>query len=914
MDQNKDEVGKVRLFVGGLSSGVSALDLKERFAPLGTVLELTTPPAKCNPGPHRGFAYVDFLPSSDASLRKLFSAYNGCKWRGGVLRIEVAKEHYTEKLKKEWAADAEALAVKEAEELQKKNAVPEISPVKQVKAWPLLLLEKPENPDKFKRKRDFEQAADANGIKIFFPRLKKMRTVPITGSGKHKRSFQRVGGLPLQHLSTCDCDASLRTGSCDCASTHHVAGNAGDNSAVNNEDDTVSLAIAKERQRQLDLLDKLFPSDSPRKSMPAKKLTTSAAQNKAEIKKVSSGPGNDAKGEASGVGTPSSHSKTSDDSRKLILPEIKDDSTRTDKATVKAKVSDPEGAPPSPEQKEEDTELQADEPEMWVSFMDTMPLPAKTEETVSEFDLDELSMMLSEEEEEESEDGEEEDEEAEEATPNIPKKKTKRKKRKGKKSKQSAKTELENEQGNIRAWATESGSQPSTTVASPSRVDKEVAVPHSGKLPEAETSKADKNAPLQTGGSQEQKVLVNGRGTGSSEDEMDSSDKENGDVSPRADVSGEFYAGISSSDESFDAEADEPELWVSGIDEVQRAPGKEAATHGMVGRSASAVSQVKKPLKASESELAVHAHLSSEDASEEEEDSSMYGASDVSMESEADELENSVSSLKRGGEGDTSEELDSDDEEDHRELWVSGLENKTTYTSPKKTNEVSRPQIPKVSVSNHETHKEHSKAGISASIPSANGDEVPVNETQGGKSEDGSRSTPVAVASLIPEATEEVANDVQVKDSSTPKHNELTRATWKSLVGETGRVVFSLQQVLGGRAVGTTSAVDEGLADPEPEDKADLVEVAEEKDVTSFPDVKKLPTKSSTKSNFQPWQEFSEVDAPPLIPVFTDDNVCPFMRSPDAEKEWLASKSDLRTDYRSKHKLAQKKSRKLRGR
>ena len=35
--------------------------------------------------------------------------YNGCKWKGGVLRVEKAKEHYIDRLRREWAeAEAEA--------------------------------------------------------------------------------------------------------------------------------------------------------------------------------------------------------------------------------------------------------------------------------------------------------------------------------------------------------------------------------------------------------------------------------------------------------------------------------------------------------------------------------------------------------------------------------------------------------------------------------------------------------------------------------------------------------------------------------------------------------------------------------------------------------------------------------------
>lgn len=67
------EEEKIRLFVGGLGPEVSAGDLQERFATLGNVQSVALPPAKAGFG-HRGFAYVDFVPATDASLRKLFSA------------------------------------------------------------------------------------------------------------------------------------------------------------------------------------------------------------------------------------------------------------------------------------------------------------------------------------------------------------------------------------------------------------------------------------------------------------------------------------------------------------------------------------------------------------------------------------------------------------------------------------------------------------------------------------------------------------------------------------------------------------------------------------------------------------------------------------------------------------------------
>ena len=33
--------------------------------------------------------------------------YNGCKWRGGVLRVETAKQHWQERLRQQWQQEAE---------------------------------------------------------------------------------------------------------------------------------------------------------------------------------------------------------------------------------------------------------------------------------------------------------------------------------------------------------------------------------------------------------------------------------------------------------------------------------------------------------------------------------------------------------------------------------------------------------------------------------------------------------------------------------------------------------------------------------------------------------------------------------------------------------------------------------------
>jgi len=66
------------LFVGGLGPTVGESDLLQRFAPLGTVHRIDLVEGKkgwdAEEALQRGFAYVDFEASSEASLRKLFSA------------------------------------------------------------------------------------------------------------------------------------------------------------------------------------------------------------------------------------------------------------------------------------------------------------------------------------------------------------------------------------------------------------------------------------------------------------------------------------------------------------------------------------------------------------------------------------------------------------------------------------------------------------------------------------------------------------------------------------------------------------------------------------------------------------------------------------------------------------------------
>ncbi|KAM3395030.1 protein REPRESSOR OF SILENCING 3 isoform X1 [Capsicum galapagoense] len=178
----------VRIYVGGLGEGVTADDLKKTFSTpqLGKVESMDIVRTK-----DRSFAYLDLLPSSDKSLPKLFSTYNGCMWKGGRLRLEKAKEHFFLRLKREWEEDT-ALATSSTH-LPVTAAEMTNSLKSQKKGSKLDGLSK--NGSKL----------DEAQIRIYFPKLGKIKSVSLRGTGKHKYSFQRVE-VPSLPIHFCDCE------------------------------------------------------------------------------------------------------------------------------------------------------------------------------------------------------------------------------------------------------------------------------------------------------------------------------------------------------------------------------------------------------------------------------------------------------------------------------------------------------------------------------------------------------------------------------------------------------------------------------------------------------------------------------------------------------------------------------------
>ncbi len=94
-------VDPVRLCVSGLAPGVTPSELEARFHPFGSVLscEMIAPKVYDSVEFHRGLAYVTLTPKDPAALANCLAVYNGCKWRGGVLRCAPACPDYRERLR-----------------------------------------------------------------------------------------------------------------------------------------------------------------------------------------------------------------------------------------------------------------------------------------------------------------------------------------------------------------------------------------------------------------------------------------------------------------------------------------------------------------------------------------------------------------------------------------------------------------------------------------------------------------------------------------------------------------------------------------------------------------------------------------------------------------------------------------------
>mmetsp|Transcript_3025 Transcript_3025/g.10905 ORF Transcript_3025/g.10905 Transcript_3025/m.10905 type:complete len:674 (-) Transcript_3025:95-2116(-) len=99
----------LRLYIGGLSPNVTAIDLEKRLGAFGKVSDVEFARIKdycaefyAEGSQHRGFAFVSLEPSSGSALKRCFAALNGCKWRGNRLRVEKASLDFQARRQREW--------------------------------------------------------------------------------------------------------------------------------------------------------------------------------------------------------------------------------------------------------------------------------------------------------------------------------------------------------------------------------------------------------------------------------------------------------------------------------------------------------------------------------------------------------------------------------------------------------------------------------------------------------------------------------------------------------------------------------------------------------------------------------------------------------------------------------------------
>ncbi len=92
----------VRLFIGNLVKNISDDALIASLSKFGTVSRFTR-------NQDRNFAHLDLVSEDEKSLEKCISVLNQTRWMGTVLRVETAKEHYTDRLKREWSEELDVL-------------------------------------------------------------------------------------------------------------------------------------------------------------------------------------------------------------------------------------------------------------------------------------------------------------------------------------------------------------------------------------------------------------------------------------------------------------------------------------------------------------------------------------------------------------------------------------------------------------------------------------------------------------------------------------------------------------------------------------------------------------------------------------------------------------------------------------
>ncbi|XP_022104948.1 nucleolar protein 8-like [Acanthaster planci] len=97
----KSEPDRRRLFVGGLHKDVTSADLEQRFGKFGSVTDVNVRTKRDSQGQVVNvFAYVD-INITETNFKKCLSTYNNAKWKGHIMKVQVAKKDFLTKLAKE---------------------------------------------------------------------------------------------------------------------------------------------------------------------------------------------------------------------------------------------------------------------------------------------------------------------------------------------------------------------------------------------------------------------------------------------------------------------------------------------------------------------------------------------------------------------------------------------------------------------------------------------------------------------------------------------------------------------------------------------------------------------------------------------------------------------------------------------
>ncbi|GAB6029189.1 nucleolar protein 8 [Chamberlinius hualienensis] len=91
-----------RLFVGGLYAGVTEDKLRQKFSKFGEIegIEIKSKAHQVEADQSTVFAFIN-IKIKPISLAKCFSVFSNCRWKGYPIKLEVAKESFLQRLKKE---------------------------------------------------------------------------------------------------------------------------------------------------------------------------------------------------------------------------------------------------------------------------------------------------------------------------------------------------------------------------------------------------------------------------------------------------------------------------------------------------------------------------------------------------------------------------------------------------------------------------------------------------------------------------------------------------------------------------------------------------------------------------------------------------------------------------------------------